>query len=164
MSVTIRPATEADIAAIMAIYNDAVAKTTAIWNDNPVDADNRRAFLAARRALGYPVLVADDNGRVLGYGTFGDFRAFDGYRFTVEDSVYVAEAARRRGVATALLMALIAEARALGKHVMLAAITGDNAVSIRLHERQGFAIVGRLPEVGIKFDRWQELVVMQLML
>jgi phosphinothricin acetyltransferase len=160
----IRPALDADLPGITAIYNDAVARTTAIWNDNQVDIDNRRAWVAARRALGYPVLVADAGGAVLGYGTFGDFRAFDGYRFTVEDSVYVAEAARRRGVATALLGALIAEARALGKHVMLAAITGDNDVSIRLHQRHGFAIVGRLPEVGTKFGRWQELVLMQRML
>jgi phosphinothricin acetyltransferase len=164
MSFVIRPAEERDLAGIAAIYNDAVARTTAIWNDNPVDVDNRRAYVAARRALGYPVFVADEAGAVLGYGSFGEFRAFDGYRHTVEDSLYVAELARRRGVATALLAALVGEARALGKHVMLAAITADNAVSIRLHERQGFVIVGRLPEVGTKFGRWQDLVLMQLML
>jgi phosphinothricin acetyltransferase len=76
----------------------------------------------------------------------------------------VAEAARRRGVASALLAALIAEGRRLGKHAMLAAITGDNDVSIRLHARHGFAEVGRLPEVGFKFGRWQELVLMQKLL
>jgi phosphinothricin acetyltransferase len=164
MSFVIRPAEDRDLAAITAIYNDAVANTTAIWNDDRVEIDNRRAWVAARRALSYPVLVADDGGAVLGYGTFGDFRAFDGYRHTVEDSVYVAGDARGRGVATALLGELIVAARGLGKHVMLAAITADNAVSIRLHEKHGFAIVGRLPEVGTKFGRWQDLVLMQLML
>jgi phosphinothricin acetyltransferase len=160
----IRPALDRDLAAITAIYNDAVLNTTAIWNDGVVPVENRRAYVEARRALGYPVLVADEDGAVLGYGALGDFRAFDGDRFTVEDSIYVAESARRRGVAAALLEALIDEARRLRKHVMLAAITGDNDVSIRLHARHGFTEVGRLPEVGFKFGRWQELVLMTKML
>ncbi|MEO8668093.1 MAG: N-acetyltransferase family protein [Bauldia sp.] len=164
MSVVVRPMEDRDLPAILAIYNDAVANTTAIWNDSQVDLENRRAWASARRALGYPVLVAEAGGAILGYGSFGDFRAFDGYRFTVEDSVYVAAEARGRGVATAILAALVVAARGLGKHVMLAAITADNAVSIRLHEKQGFAVVGRLPEVGTKFGRWQDLVLMQLML
>lgn len=161
MTFTIRRAVEADLPGILAIYNKAVAQTTAIWNDDPVDLENRRAWLEARRKLGYPVLVADAGGAVLGYGSFGDFRAFQGYRHTVEDSLYVAEAARRRGVAASLLGALIAEAQALKKHVMIAAITGGNEASIRLHARFGFVETGRLGEVGTKFGRWLDLVLMQ---
>ena len=101
MTVVVRPAAEADLTAILAIYNDAVRHTTAIWNDTIVDLDNRRAWLEARLGLGYPVLVGEEDGAVVAYGSFGDFRAFDGYRFTVEHSVYVAEGSRRRGVASA---------------------------------------------------------------
>jgi phosphinothricin acetyltransferase len=158
---TVRPAVEADVPAITAIYNDAVRHTTAIWNDIVVDEANRRAWCEARLAAGYPVLVAEEDGAVVAYGSFGDFRAFDGYRFTVEHSVYVAEGSRRRGIASALVTALEDEARALGKHVMIAGIAADNVASIALHARLGFAETGRMPEVGFKFGRWLDLVLMQ---
>lgn len=164
MSVIIRDVTEADLSAIVAIYNDAVLNTTAIWNDTLADLANRKAWWEARVKLGYPVLVAIEAERVLGYASFGDFRAFDGYRFTVENSVYVAGDARRRGVAAALLAPLIERARALGKHVMIAGIAAENDVSIRLHAKLGFIETARMPEVGFKFGRWLDLVFMQLRL
>jgi phosphinothricin acetyltransferase len=151
----------ADLPALMAIYNHAVVHTTAIWNDAVADLDNRRAWYEARRKVGYPVLVAEVDGTVAGYGSFGDFRAFEGYRFSVEHSVYVAEAMRRRGVASRLLEALVDEARRLGKHVMIAGVAADNDASIRLHLRHGFVETGRMPEVGIKFGRWLDLVFLQ---
>ena len=161
MTTIIRPATEADLPAIFAIYNDAVLKTTAIWNDDLVDLDNRRAWFAGRLKQDYPVLVGEVGEAVIGFASFGDFRAFDGYRFTVEHSVYVAEAARRHGAASALLVALIERAGALGKHVMVAGIAGDNEASIRLHRKHGFVETARMPEVGFKFGRWLDLVFMQ---
>jgi phosphinothricin acetyltransferase len=164
MTPAIRPAAEKDLEAILAIYNRAVAATTAIWNDNLVDLDNRRAWLAARRAQGYPVLVASVDGVVAGYGSFGDFRPFDGYRHSVEHSVYVAESHRRRGIASALILALIAEARQLGKHVIIGGIAADNTASIALHAKLGFVETGRMPQVGTKFGRWLDLVFMQKML
>jgi L-amino acid N-acyltransferase len=164
MTVIVRAAAEADLPAILAIYNDAVAKTTAIWNDGFADLENRRQWYEGRRRLHYPVLVATLDDAVIGYGSFGDFRAFDGYRFTVENSVYVAETARRRGAASALLAALIERARAIGKHVMVAGIAGENAISIRLHAKHGFVETARMPEVGFKFGRWLDLVFMQLRL
>jgi phosphinothricin acetyltransferase len=164
MSIAVRDATEADLPAILAIYNDAVVDTTAIWNDSLADLANRRAWRNARLKQGYPVLVADEGGRVLGYASFGDFRAFDGYRFTVENSVYVDKAARGRGIASALLVPLIDRARAMGKHVMVAGIAADNDVSLRLHARLGFVETARMPEVGRKFGRWLDLVFMQLRL
>src|SRR5690606_26586246 len=130
MHTVIRPAADGDLAAITTIYNDAVLHTTAIWNDTVVDLDNRRAWHEGRVALGYPVLVAEAAGAVVGYGSFGDFRAFDGYRFTVEHSVYVAESARRQGIASALVLALADRAAALGKHLMVAGIAADNAASM----------------------------------
>jgi L-amino acid N-acyltransferase YncA len=164
MTVIVRAAAEADLPAILAIYNDAVAKTTAIWNDGFADLENRRQWFEGRRRLRYPVLVATLDDAVIGYASFGDFRAFDGYRFTVENSVYVAEPARRRGAASALLVALIERARGLGKHVMVAGIAGENDISIRLHARHGFVETARMPEVGFKFGRWLDLVFMQLTL
>jgi L-amino acid N-acyltransferase YncA len=161
MTVVVRPATDPDLPAILAIYNDAVRHTTAIWNDTLVDLDNRRAWHDARVRLGYPVLVGEEDGDVVAYGSFGDFRAFDGYRFTVEHSVYVAEASRRRGIASALIMALVERASALGKHVMVAGIAADNEASIGLHRRLGFVETGRMLEVGYKFGRWLDLVLMQ---
>ena len=98
----------------MAIYNRAVAHTTAIWNDVVADLENRRAWWRGRVDAGFPVLVAVEGGTVLGYASYGPFRAFDGYRHTAEHSVYVAEAARRRGVAEALLRALEERRAALG--------------------------------------------------
>ncbi|MDR5654855.1 GNAT family N-acetyltransferase [Ruixingdingia sedimenti] len=160
----IRDATPADAAAIAAIYNDAVAHTTAVWNDTPVDADDRRAWMQARMAQGYPVLVAEAGGQVLGYASFGDWRAFAGYRHTVEHSVYVHPGARGQGVGRALLLALIARARAAGKHVMVAAVEAGNTPSIALHESLGFVRTGLMPQVGAKFGRWLDLAFLQLRL
>ncbi len=165
MQQQIRDAGTADLDGILAIYNDAVQHTTAIWNDTPVDRANRAAWLAARTAAGYPVLVATAaDGAVLGYASFGDWRAFDGYRHTVEHSVYVHRDARGRGTGHALLAALTGRARALGKHVMVAAIDADNLASLALHRRLGFAETGRMPQVGCKFGRWLDLVWLQLQL
>ena len=155
---------EAHLPGILAIYNHAVVSTTAIWNDAVVDLENRRQWWRGRTEAGFPVLVAVAAGEVLGYASYGPFRPFDGYRQTVEHSVYVAENARRRGVARALMGALEAEARRAGMHVMLGGIAGDNAASLRLHKELGFAETARMPEVGQKFGRFLDLVFMQKML
>lgn len=158
----VRDASEAELAGILAIYNHAVAHTTAIWNDVVVDLDNRRAWWRGRVEAGFPVLVAvDEVGTVLGYASYGPFRPFDGYRQTVEHSVYVAENARRRGVATALITALEGRARDAGMHVMVGGIAADNEASLDLHRRLGFSETGRLPEVGQKFGRRLDLMFMQ---
>ncbi|MDA7084997.1 GNAT family N-acetyltransferase [Pseudomonas sp. SA3-5] len=158
-------ATTADLPGILAIYNDAVLTSTAIWNDSPVDLANRQAWFAARQQQGYPVLVARDaTGAVLGYAAFGDWRPFDGFRHSVEHSVYVRADQRGLGLGPALLRALIERARTCAKHVMVAAIESGNAASIRLHQRQGFVTCGQMPQVGCKFGRWLNLTLMQLTL
>lgn len=161
----IRDAEDRDLEGITAIYNDAVAHTTAIWNETTVGIDNRRAWLADRQAAGYPVLVAiSAQGEVLGYASFGDWRAWEGYRHTVEHSVYVRGDQRGAGIGKALMTALIDRARAAGKHVMVAGIEAGNTGSIRLHERLGFEQAGLLRHVGTKFGRWLDLAFLQLTL
>lgn len=158
-------ATEADLPGILDIYNDAVRTSTAIWNDTLVDLDDRRAWWQGRVAQRYPVLVTrDDDGTVLAYASFGDWRAFEGYRLTVEHSIYVREDQRGRGIASQLLPVLVDRAREIGKHVMVAGIESGNAASIRLHTRHGFRITGEMPQVGVKFGRWLDLTFMQLTL
>ena len=110
------------------------------------------------------MLVAREGGEVLGFGSFGEFRAWPGYRTTVEHSVHVSAAHRRRGVGSLLVRALIEDARALGFHVMIAGIDATNEASLALHRRLGFVEVGRFPEIARKFDRWLELVLLQLVL
>ncbi|MCP1623378.1 GNAT family N-acetyltransferase [Pseudomonas nitroreducens] len=160
----IRNASQADLGSLRDIYNDAVAHTTAIWNTDIVDLENRRSWLDQRTGQGFPVLVAEDDGEVLGYASYGPWRAFAGYRETVEHSVYVRADQRGKGLGPLLMQALIERARSQGLHVMVAAIESGNAASIRLHERLGFAITGQMPQVGQKFGRWLDLTFMQLIL
>lgn len=163
-SLKIRDATEADLAGIMEIYNDAVANTTAIWNETLVDLQNRKDWFAARMARGFPVLIAEVNGAVAGYASYGDWRAFEGFRQTVEHSVYVHRDFRGGGFGRLLMQELIIRAASNGMHVMIAAIESENAASIRLHEKLGFRIAGKFSEVGIKFGRCLDLTCMELKL
>lgn len=161
----IRDANASDIEGIVAIYNEAVSNTSAIWNELTVDAGNRAAWLADRQRVGYPVLVAiDDKQTVAGYASFGDWRAFDGYRHTVEHSVYVRKDCRGAGIGKALMVDLIERARAIGKHVMVAGIEAKNVASIELHKGLYFEEVGLLREVGTKFGQWLDLAFLQLKL
>ncbi len=160
-AVTVRDAAEADLPAIVDIVNDAIANTTAVWSDEPVDVANRRAWLAERREAGNPVLVAVDGGEVVGFGSYLQFRAWSGYRNAVEHSIYVRSDRRGSGVGSALVEALIAHARADGKQVVIGGIEGKNLASLRLHRRAGFIEVGRMPGIGEKFGRRLDLVFVQ---
>jgi phosphinothricin acetyltransferase len=160
----IRFAGKEDCAAIAEIYNHAVVNTAAIWNDQTVDVGNRVAWFEARARLGYPVLVSEENGVVTGYASFGDWRAFDGFRHTVEHSVYVHPEYQGKGLGLALMKRLIEEAKRIGKHVMVAGIESQNHGSIHLHSKLGFITTGEMPQVGTKFGRWLDLTFMQLQL
>jgi L-amino acid N-acyltransferase len=154
-------ATEADLEGIVAIYNEVIANSTAVFANLPVAVDERRRWWQARTAQGYPVLIVRDEQGIAAFGSFSDFRAWPGYRFTVEHTLHVRADARGRGIGTQMLRALIDRASALGKHVMIAGVDADNGVSIRLHQRLGFTRAGLLREVGYKFDRWLDLVFLQ---
>ncbi|MFI8689094.1 GNAT family N-acetyltransferase [Stutzerimonas kunmingensis] len=165
LNVQIRDALDTDLAGILRIYNDAVENSTAIWNDRIVDLDNRRAWLAERHDQGYPVLVAiDEGGQVAGYASFGPWRPHDGFRHTVENSVYVSPDHRGSGIGRSLMKALIERARILEKHVMVAFIESENRASVHMHQQLGFIHVGQMRQVGCKFGRWLDLTMMQLTL
>jgi phosphinothricin acetyltransferase len=159
--VEIRDAQDGDLGGVLAIYNDVLASSTAIYTETPVTLDDRRQWWQARVAQGYPVLVAIEGSEVVGFASFGDFRAWPGYRFTVEHSVHVRGDRRGHGIGTALMQPLLTQARALGKHVMIAGVDASNDASLRFHERLGFVRAAHLREVGFKFGRWLDLVFLQ---
>ncbi len=160
----IRDAVESDIPAITEIYNDVIRTSTAVFNDAPVLVEDRVAWWKGRTAQGYPVLVAKDEGRIAGFATFGDFRPWPGYRFTVEGTIHIDGSVRRKGIGAALLQALILRARDAGKHVMVAGVDSANAASLGFLQRSGFEKVGHLREVGHKFGKFLDLIFLQYML
>ena len=160
----IRDAADADLPGLLAIYNDVIATSTAVFMTDPVTLDDRRQWWQARIALGYPVLIATDSSGVTGFATFGDFRSWPGYRHTIEHSVHVRGDRRGQGIGSKLIEALVPRAQARGKHVMVAGVDAANTGSIRLHERLGFERVGHLKQVGCKFGRWLDLVFLQRLL
>jgi L-amino acid N-acyltransferase YncA len=157
----IRDAREEDLPGVLAIYNDVLLTSTAIYNDTPVTLDNRREWWQSRVQQQYPVLVAIDESGVVGFASFGDFRSWPGYRFTVEHSVHIRADRRGQGVGLALMQPLIARATVLGKHVMIGGVDAANTGSLRFHERLDFVQVAHLREVGFKFGRWLDLVFLQ---
>ena len=157
----LRDAHEGDIPAILDIHNEVIANSTAIYAEIPGSLDDRLTWFRGRQAQNYPVLVASDETGVLGFSSFGDFRAWPCYLYTVEHSIHVRADRRGRGIGHALLDALIPRASALGKHVLIAGIDADNLSSLKLHQRLGFEQVAHFREVGRKFNRWLNLVFMQ---
>ncbi|MCP5521404.1 MAG: N-acetyltransferase [Verrucomicrobiales bacterium] len=164
-TVSTRPATPADLPAINAIYADAVLHTVSTWDYEPMDMARREAWFAAHEREGLPVFVAvTEAGTVLGWSALNQYNHRPGYRFTVENSVYVGEPHQGRGLGRRLLAALIEAARELGMHSIVAAIDGENEASVRLHRAFGFEPAGRVREAGFKFDRWLDVVYLQLLL
>ena len=163
-ALTILPSGRGHLEGIVAIFNEVVAHSTAVYTDQPENLEQRTQWWLQRRALGFPVLVAlgRHEGDVLGFASFADFRGnWPGFRHTVEHSVHIREDMRGRGVGCALVTALEHEARMLGKHVMVASVDAANEASLRMHEKLGFERVAFMPQVGCKFGRWLDLVLLQ---
>jgi L-amino acid N-acyltransferase YncA len=160
----IRDANDDDVPGILAIYNDVIATSTAVYREDPATLDDRQQWFAARRTQGYPILVAADDSDIVGFATYGDFRPWPGYRFSVEHTVHVRADQRGRGVGTALMRVLVERAVDQGKHVMIGGVDADNEASLRFHERLGFERVAHLRQVGFKFGRWLDLVFLQRIL
>lgn len=161
--IEIRPADLGDVEAITAIYNDAVLNSVATFDMQPKTLDDRRAWLEAHDRQ-HPVLVAILDGRVAGWASVSKFADRPAYAITGELSVYVNQQFRGQGIGRGLMEAVIEAARQVGLHTIISRITGGNDVSIHLHESLGFGAVGTMREVGSKFGRLLDLVVMQKML
>lgn len=160
----IRDATAADLQAMLDIYNREVRNGTATWDTEQRSWDEQQAWFEAHAAPYCVIVAAGADGMVAGWGSLSRFHPRAGYRFTVEDTVYVRPERQRRGVGRALLLELLARARAGGFRAVLAKISGDNTASIELHRACGFFEAGREPELGYKFGRWLDVVTMQLLL
>jgi phosphinothricin acetyltransferase len=164
MSVTFRSFTWSDIPAITAIYRHAVENSVATFDTEAPGETFMADKFGHMLELGHPVIMAEQDGATIGYAYASTYRPRPAYRFTAEDSIYLAPEAQGQGVGSALLGQLLEDSKAFGFKQMLAVITAERANSIRLHERHGFRLIGRYEALGYKFDRWLDIVHMQLAL
>lgn len=157
-------AAESDLPELLEIYNEIIVNTTAVYDYKPHTAAMRRQWWDTKKEQGFPVFVAEEAGKVIGFSSIGPFRAWAAYKYSVENSVYVAAQARGRGVGKLLIPPLIEAAGKLEMHTILAGIDASNEASIRLHEAFGFIEVAHFKQVGYKFGRWLDLKFLQLVL
>lgn len=158
--VALRPATKTDLVAINAIYTHSVLHSTATYQTEP-SSDAERSAWFAWHGPRHPVIVAEIDGQVVGWGSLSLFHARAAFDRTVEVSVYIHHDFHRRGIGKAILAELLKRAKELGHHRVIAAISGDQEPSLALHESMGFTERGRLTEVGFKFGRWLDLVYLE---
>jgi L-amino acid N-acyltransferase len=161
---SIRLVTEEDLPQVLEIYNDIILHTTAVYDYAPHSLEMRRQWYLNKKRDGYPVFVAEQDGRVLGFSSFGPFRAWAAYAFSVENSVYVAQDFRGQGIGRLLLAPLIRAAREKNLHVMVAGIDATNTASLQLHRSFGFEEVAHFKQVGFKFGKWLDLKFLELIL
>jgi L-amino acid N-acyltransferase YncA len=161
--ISIRSATREDLPGILKIYNDAVLTTTATYDYEPRTLEHRRAWYDDHINNGYPIFVAlDETSTVVGWSSLSRYHDRPGYRYTTENSIYIAEAFRGRGIGKMLLQPLIDTARKQDFRVIIAAIDAENQASLKLHEKSGFEKVGHFKKVGYKFNRWLDVIYMEL--
>ena len=153
----VRAATYDDLPGILEIYNDVIQNTTAVYSYQPHTLAMRQQWFAERTANAFPVFVFDADGVIAGFSSYGHFRAWPAYKYTVENSVYVRPAHQGRGIAKQLLQSVIEDAVNKNYHAMIAGIDAANTVSIHLHEGLGFTEVAHFKQVGYKFGKWLDL-------
>ena len=164
MNVTIRPATFNDVTAILDIVNYSILHTTANYNYDIQTIEVQNKWFEDKQLHHFPVIVAERNGQVIGYGTYGTFREKIGYQYTVEHSVYVDEKHTGKGIGKLLLQELIQLAKNEGYHTMIGAIDATNFDSIAFHKKFGFTECGIIKEAAFKFNKWLDLLFMQLII
>jgi len=151
--------------AILAIFNDAIVNSTALYDYKPRTKEIMTAWFETKARGKFPVIgIENDSGELMGFGSYGTFRAFPAYKYTVEHSVYVDARFRGQGLGKRLLQEVITAAQKQNYHVLVGVIDTANAVSIRLHESLGFAPCGTIRHAGFKFNRWLDIVFYQLLL
>lgn len=162
--IEIRNANANDIPAMLEIYNEIILNTTAVWHYEAHTLEMRKEWFEQRQKEGFPIFVAMEGEKMLGFSSYGPFRPWPGYKKTVENSVYVSADSRGRGVGKLLIPPLIEAAKQMGLHAMLAGIEAENEASISLHEKFGFVEVAHFKEVGWKFGRWMDLKFLELII
>jgi len=160
-AVRVRAAVREDVPEILEIYNDAVLTTTATYDYEPRSLDHRMAWYEDHVLNNLPVFVAAEDGRTVGWSSLSRYHDRKGYRFTCENSIYIAPTHRGRGIGSLLLAPLIERAEKLGMHAIIAVIDASNESSLRLHAKFGFVQVGYFKQVGYKFDRWLDVIYME---
>jgi L-amino acid N-acyltransferase YncA len=161
---TIRPYQTEDTQAILEIINHNILHSTSLYDYSVRTIEQQKAILEEKIQKGFPIIVAEKEGEILGFGMYSEFRFREAYQFTVEHSVYVAANHLGKGIGKSLLSELIVLAKAQKLHTMIGVIDSENQNSIAFHEQFGFKIVGVIKESGYKFDRWLDSVFMQLIL
>jgi L-amino acid N-acyltransferase YncA len=164
MQSTIRQATEKDLDAILEIVNYNILNTTAIYDYEPRTLIQQKAIFDDKVKAGFPLIIIEMNNDITGFGTYGTFRFKEGYKFTVEHSVYVSTHHQGKGLGKLLLAALIELAQKQKLHTMIAVIDAENQNSVEFHKQFGFETVGVIKESAYKFDKWLDTVFMQLIL
>lgn len=162
--IEVRDAAPTDLEAMLAIYNDAVVNTTAVYDYVPRSPEAQTIWFETKREQHDPVLVALETGTLVGFASYGPFRPWPAYRHTVENAIYIAAGHRGRGIGPQLLRPLIALAQHHGHHAMVAGIDAANEPSLRLHHKLGFEKVAHFRQVGWKFQRWLDLVFLERLL
>lgn len=162
-SITIRPAVEADCSAINGIYNYYVLHSTTTYQTEPEPLENRYTWLASRGPQ-HPVTVAEIDGSIVGWGALSRFHARAAYARTVENAVYVSHEHLGQGIGKAIVIDLLARARQLGHHTVIALVSAEQSASLALHEKLGFTRAGLLKEAGFKMNTWLDVVYLQKML
>ncbi len=162
--IILRDALESDLPAILEIYNDIILTTTAIYSEEPHTLQMRLDWFNERKQAGFPVIVAEQNGVLVGFATYGKFRVWPCYRFTVEHSLYVHRDNRGQGISKILLQEIISLAKSAGMHALIAGVDSENEISLQLHLKFGFTQVARFKEVGFKFNRWLDLIFLEMIL
>lgn len=164
MRVHIRQATMEDMEGILEIVNHEILHTTVLYHYEKLSLEQQKKWFKRKTEDGMPVLVAELSSKVVGYGTFGIFRPWDAYRFSVEHSIYVHKDYRQRGMGKLLMSRLIDIAKQNGYHTMIAGVDGSSDESLKFHKKFGFEEVGTFKEIGHKFDKWLDLRFLQLFL
>lgn len=160
----IRDATEGDIPVITEIFNSVIDSSNSVYREERVPQSERLEWFRDKRSHGYPVIVVEIDGIVVGYGGFGSFRAAQGYRLTVEHTIHVAEKYRKRGIGRTILTELIKRANESGYHLMIGAIDSENVGSIKLHEEFGFTECARIKDAALKHGKYLTLILMEKIL
>jgi len=160
--IQIREAIQDDLPQLLTIYNDIILHTTAVYDYEPHTLEMREAWFKTKQEQGFPVFVAEEDGKILGFSSIGPFRAWAAYKYSVENSVYVSAKQRGKGIGKLLIPPLIDASKKMGMHTIIAGIDASNEASLKLHKSFGFEEVAHFKEVGWKFEGWLDLKFLQL--